>query len=448
MKNPLNDRRLEALTHLLFDGDLPPEGTEELAELLRESEVARRRYRRMMAVHNSLVRYGRGHEETPAFVAENVLRMPRRQVRWLPLAAAAAVALAAGWIALLENRKASAPLAVLSGVTSAAWSDPIELQHGFIPGKPQNLTSGFAEITYTSGVEVVLEAPCSFEVTGNHSMNVSRGRVSVKVPKGTSGFFVDTPGGRITDLGTEFGVAVGKGDEGAVVLSEVFDGEIEIPGGASAYQRLKRGESMAILRGNEGIRLVSAVDDMPVSIANPARKLPAKSSSPVAGVNLALGKPVFSPSYYTNRTGEVFSPDNLTDGRLNDTGVPGDWSFWLAPNRVDGEFTVDLLKSETIGRVDLQNTRNRNHGDRGMRGFALLVSDDNLSFSEVARGELAQVSQLPPPGTDIPFESFQFPPVTARYVKLLGLSHWRNATRPTTNPNEGGGLNEIRIFAE
>jgi len=447
MSAPFHDRRLEALTHLLLDGDLPPEAAEELANLLRGSAEARKHYRRIMAVHNSLVRHGRSHLEMPAFSPEKIVAMPvRRSVQWLPWSAAAALVLAAGTFFVM-TRKSSAPLAVLSGMTEAIWSEPVALQQGFGPGKAQELTGGFAEISYRSGVKVVLEAPCSFEVTGDHSMNVTRGRASVKVPKGTSGFYVDTPGGRITDLGTEFGVAVGKGDEGAVVLSEVFDGEIQIPGAASSFQRLKRGESMAILRETGGTRLASTLDNQPVSIANPARKLPVARKSAEDGVNLALGKPVFSPSYFAGRSGEVFPPDKLTDGRLNDSGSPGDWSLWLAPNGVNGEFTVDLLEAKTIGRVDLQNTRNRDHGDRGTRAFTLLVSEDNSTFREVSRGELAEITQLPPPGTDIPFESFRFAPVTARYVKFVCLSHYRNASRPVSNPNEGGGLNEIRIFA-
>lgn len=443
-------RRLEALTHLLLDGDLPPEAVQELEELLSGSADARRHYRRMMAVHNSLVRQGRNHGKTPAFLPEKVVSIQEPQQAkkwWLPAAAAATVVLAAGVGVLFTSRKDAAPLAVLSGMTDATWSEPLELQHVFAPGRFQDLTKGFAEISYRSGVKVILEAPCRFEITGKHSMNVTRGRVSVKVPKGTSGFVVDTPGGRITDLGTEFGIAVGKGDAGAVVLSEVFDGEIEIPGAALSNHRLKRGESMAIVKENGDTHLLSTVEDLPVSIANPARKLPTTLAPPVDGVNLALGKPVFSPNYYTNRIGEVFPPENLTDGRLNDTGAPGDWSFWLAPNGVNGEFTVDLLEEKEIGRVDLQNTRNRNHGDRGTREFVLMVSDDNVVFRQVAQGELAQIAKLPPPGSYIPFESFRFPPVTARYVKLVCSSHWRNASRPASNPNEGGGLNEIRIFA-
>lgn len=447
MNAPFQNRRLEALVHLLLDGDLPAEAADELATMLRESAEARRFYRRTLAIHSSLVRQVRGGGQVPEFIQPSIVQLPpRRRAPWGALAAAACVVLAAGaWF--FSQRNGPAPLAVLSGATAARWAEPLDPGHAFEPGRPLDLDGGFAEISYRSGVKVILEAPCRFEVTGENSMSVTRGRASVKVPKGTRGFQLDTPGGRLIDLGTEFGVAVGSGTEGPVVISEVFDGEIEIPSGDSSRKLLKQGESMAILRENGGTRLVSELQEGPVSLSNPARQLPASQPALENEVNLALGKPVFSPNYYASRSGEVFPPDNLTDGRLNDTGSPGDWSFWLTPNGMSGEFTVDLLEAREIGRIDLQNTRNRNHGDRGLRDFIILVSDDNREFREVAAGTLPYIAQLPPPGSDIPFETFRFAPVTARYVKVVASSYQRNPSRPASNPNEGGGLNEIRIFA-
>ncbi len=269
----------------------------------------------------------------------------------------------------------------------------------------------------------------------------------MKVPEGMSGFHLDTPGGRITDLGTEFGVAVGSGSEGPVVMAEVFDGEIEVPEKEST-RRLSSGEALAIVRDTTGSRLVSQIGTYPVSLGGNARSLPVPSSRSESAENLALGKPAFSPAYYSNVHGEHFGPSALTDGRLNDSGTPGDWSFWLAPNGENGEFTIDLLEKTEIIRIALQNTRNRSHGDRGMREFAILASDDNKAFREIATGELARIDQAPSPGEEIPFETFSFPAVETRYVKVICRSYHRHPTRPASNPNHGGGLSEIRIFSK
>ncbi|RYD47805.1 MAG: hypothetical protein EOP85_04800 [Verrucomicrobiaceae bacterium] len=342
---------------------------------------------------------------------------------------------------LMMNRQ---PVARLTGTSGAVWSGgPGELGLN----TSMDLMSGFAEVGYRSGVRVILEGPCRFEITSESSMLVTHGRATVKVPKHLDGFHLDTPAGRITDLGTEFGVAVGSGVEGSVVLTEVFDGEIEIPAEDTPRKRLLSGESLAIVGKPGGTRLISTLGDYRVDLRDSARHLPVSAAPASPDGNLALGKPVSSPAHYSRAHGSVFPPSNLTDGRLNDSGSPGDWSYWLAPNHDSGEFTVDLLESQEIGRIDLQNTRNRVHDDRGMRRFRLLVSENGVDFREILEGELGRISSPSKPGVDFPFESFPFAAVKARYVKVVGLSHYRERDGTEDDDNQGGGLNEIRIFA-
>jgi len=424
-------QRLDALLQLLLDGELSAAETAELNTLLRGSPQARRHYRTTVRLHAALIRNMQGG---------NVIPLASRKSRKTPwiLAAAACVGIACS---LLFRP----PAATLTGTTAAVWT-------GVGPGAglmdaPLELTRGFAEVSYRSGVRVILEGPCLFQVTSPDSMEVAHGRASVKVPHRMQGFHLDTPAGRITDLGTEFGVAVGSGVEGPVVLTEVFDGEIEIPAEIAARKRLHVGDSLAIVRETGGTKLISMLGDYRVSLSDSARQLPSISKSPPETGNLALGKPVTSPAYYDKPHGSVFPPGNLTDGRLNDSGSPGDWSFWLAPNGADGEFTVDLLTKQRIGRIDLQNTRNRTHGDRGMRDFQVLVSGDGAAYRQILAGTLERLAGPTSPGVDFPIQSFSFPAVEARFLKIVGLSHYRHPDRPADHPHRGGGLNEIRIFA-
>lgn len=431
--------RLDELLQRLFDEQLSPEETAELNALLRGSPAARDHYRRSLRLHAALIRHRQARKVIPiAAVAPSRSPWPRR-VLW---AAAACVVL--GITGSLVFR---APAARLTGTTGAVWAASPTAENGRLPAQPLDLVSGFAEIGFRNGVRVIVEGPCHFEVTSANSMLVSHGRATVKVPHHLDGFHLDTPAGRITDLGTEFGVAVGSGVEGPVILAEVFDGEIEIPAETTPRKRLQRGDSLAIVRETAGTRLVSTLGDYRIDLADSARTLPASSASLPSAGNLALGKPVTSPAWYEKTHGNVFPPSALTDGRLNDSGSPGDWSFWLAPNGAAGEFTVDLLENRNIGRVELQNTRNRTYGDRGLRGFKLLVSADGSEFKEVLAGELPRVTDLPAAGMEFPFESFTLPPVNARYVKVVGLSHYHRTDRPPEDLNQGGGLNEIRIFA-
>lgn len=440
MKTDPDTGRLNELIQLLFDDTLSAPQLLELNALLRESNLARASYRRSSRVHAALIRHRRTQKILPLAKAT-----PRRSRPWI-LATAACFLL--GVFFLPGTRRA--PTATLTGSTAAVWagdgSVAIEESADLLK-TPRHLLRGFAEITYRSDVRVILEGPCKFEVTTGSSMKISHGRATVKVPPRQSGFHLDTPAGRITDLGTEFGVAVGSGTEGPVILTEVFDGEIEIPAEKTPRKRLQMGDSLAIVHETGGTRLVSTLGDYRVDLGDSARRLPSRSARAATTGNLALGKPVTSPAHYAMPHGNSFPPETLTDGRLNDTGSPGDWSFWLAPNGTHGEFTVDLLESCRIGRIELQNTRNRTHGDRGLREISVRISEDNVSFREILHTELAWIPQLPAPGVDFPLQSFSVDPVTARYIKVVGLTHYRNPDRPLQNPNEGGGLNEIQIFA-
>lgn len=425
--------RLDALLQQLFDESLAGPAIDELNAVLRASPKARAHYRTSLRMHAALIRHRR---------ADKVVAMPQpaSKQRWWILAAAAAILLGI----FLVPAPSRTPVATLTGSTAAVWAE--NLDTASLEARV-NLVRGFAEITYRSGVRVILEGPCRFEVTSETSMTVAHGRATVKVPHKINGFHLDTPAGRITDLGTEFGVAVGSGVEGPVILTEVFDGEIEIPAEKTPRKRLQSGDSLAIVRETSGTRLVSTLGDYRVDLGDSARRLPLSVGGSPSRGNLALGKPVTSPAHYSMPHGSVFPAASLTDGRLNDSGSPGDWSFWLAPNEADGEFTVDLLESTQIGRIDLQNTRNRTYGDRGCRGISVLVSENGRDFREIFQAELQRIPELPAPGVDFPFESFSFAPVSARFVKVVGLSHYRDPERPPENFNHGGGLNEIRIFA-
>jgi len=445
MKTDHDSKRLEALVHLLLDGDLTVGNSAELNAILLKSAAARESYRHTVAVHSALERYGKDAVSVPNFPALSTTPAPSRSFRknlWLGIAASLALV-----TSLFISKQSPSHFATLAGSTSAVWEDS-EISDGgiFETGKTISLTSGFAEVAFRNGVNVIVEGPSRFEIRSADTMHVSHGRASVKVPENVTGFHLDTPGGRITDLGTEFGVAVGSGSEGPVVMTEVFDGEIEVPEKEST-RRLGMGESLALVRDNAGTRLLSRIGNYPVNLGDTARSLPAARQHADAATNLALGKPAFSPAYYSNVHGEEFGPWCLTDGRLNDAGTPGDWSFWLAQNGEDGEFTIDLLEPTGIARIDFQNTRNRTHNDRGMKGFTVLVSDDNKTFREILSGELLRPEEKKSPGEDFPFESFSFPPVTARYVKVVGTSHYNSPERPPEHPNQGGGLNEIRIFS-
>lgn len=435
----MKEDRLDLLMHALFEGSLAGAELDELNALLSSDAAARVRYRRAAAIHSALARKAASPSffETPA--PEKIT--PFRKA-W-PLTAAAAIALLAG-VAIFASRPHE-PLATVAEAQGVAWAEGSPSpSSGRVPvAVPIEFSRGFVRLAFPSGASVTLEGPCRFRLDEKEALAVLHGRVSVHTPDGAEGFRIDTPGGRFVDLGTEFGLAVGSDGAGPVVLTEVFKGEVEVQTTSQDKKRLTVGQSGALVRESGKTRLLSSLDESPVMLVNHTGNFPRSSSSEG---NLALGKPVFSPGYCTRPHGSVFPPDNLTDGRLNDSGVPGDWSFWLAPDSENGEFTVDLLQAEEISRISMQNTNNRGIDDRGTAAFEVFGSLDNKTFTPLLDGELPRVSKNN--GPVYPFTDFSFGPVQARYVKVVVTRHFQHRGRPADHPCQGGGLNEIRIFAK
>jgi len=431
----MNSDRLDQLIQGLLDGTLDNASKEEFNIRLMESMEARDRYRRAMAIHSALTR--RGTTAVPG--AENVVAFPAKASRMRRLATAAAVAILGGASAFYFHH--ASPRATLATTADVVWGGSIHLaaNESLPVGMPLELLRGVAELSYPSGAQVTLEGPCRFQLDKPEALSVLHGRASVHAPPGAQGFRVDTPGGRFVDLGTRFGLAVGSDGASPVILTEVYEGEVRVDA-VAGKPRLVRGDARALLRDGGGSQLFASLDAEPVSVPKIV------SPSAAAGVNLALGKPVTSPGYCIRPHGSVFPPENLTDGRTDDTGVPGDWSFWLAPNGENGEFTVDLENVQPIARISLQNTANRRIDDRGTASFEAFVSTDNVTFTPVVAGDLPRID-VHAPGP-FPFHDFTFAAVTARYVKVVVTDHYRHATRPASDPSHGGGLNEIRIFSE
>lgn len=431
----MKEDRLDQLLHALFEEHLDAGQRTELNELLSSDPRARERYRRAAAVHSALIR----RTASPAFfrVADAPAPAVSFKRYWIASAAVAAFAVAAVPF-LLRPRGPVATVLEAKGVTWAEGSP--SPGSGRLPvATPLQIERGFLRVGFPSGASVTLEAPCRFRLDEKEALSVLHGRASIHTPDGAEGFRINTPGGRFVDLGTEFGVAVGSDGTKPVVLTEVFKGEVEVE---ATRTRLTDGESRVLVHVEGSPKLLASLDESPVKLVNLTRELPGSSD---AEGNLALGKPVFSPGYCARPHGSVFPPEKLTDGRLDDSGVPGDWSFWLAPDGEGGEFTIDLLRAETIGRISLQNTRNRGIDDRGTAEFEAYGSLDNKSFFPLVTGSLPRVDV--PRDVEFPFHDFMFAPVEARYVKVVVTRHYRSLERPADHPHQGGGLNEIRIFA-
>ncbi|MEM7475369.1 MAG: FecR family protein [Planctomycetota bacterium] len=115
------------------------------------------------------------------------------------------------------------------------------------------LSKGIAELSFDSGTNVTLDAPCEIEITSADTARLLAGNVFVDVTELSNGFTLSTPESQIIDEGTEYAVSVG--DEATEV--HVFDGRVVwiaesggVDSQSSFEERIEAGEARGYLRSN------------------------------------------------------------------------------------------------------------------------------------------------------------------------------------------------------
>jgi len=91
-------------------------------------------------------------------------------------------------------------------------------------GKVLRLERGLAEIEFDKGARVILQGPAGLDLISPSSARLRYGTLTARVPAQARGFTILAPGGKVVDLGTEFGLSV---DDGGTTTVRVFAGEVE-----------------------------------------------------------------------------------------------------------------------------------------------------------------------------------------------------------------------------
>ena len=114
-------------------------------------------------------------------------------------------------------------VAWLVNAQNCVWSGgvaPADLQ----PGNLVQIDRGLAELQFRSGARILLEGPARLELVSDNAARLHRGRLTGIVAGPIKGFEVLSPGGRVIDLGTQFGVSVGDTGQTDVYC---FDGHVQ-----------------------------------------------------------------------------------------------------------------------------------------------------------------------------------------------------------------------------
>ena len=170
--------------------------------------------------------------------------------RWWKVAAAVlCVSLAGLWS--ISRRAEIERLSVLTVRTSrlGQWSDGREVTVGTVlQAGVWRWQSGLVELVTAAGITLLVEAPADMEIVDAMHARLFAGKLVVRMPKGRSGFVVDTPDVSVLDLGTEFGVSVSPAGESQV---QVYDGKVRAETSTTIRKELCAGETVRATSGGE-----------------------------------------------------------------------------------------------------------------------------------------------------------------------------------------------------
>lgn len=141
-------------------------------------------------------------------------------------------------------------VAVLSRTVDVEWADSKEAKRLGSPlaAGPLRIKSGALLVEFYSGARVVVEAPAEFDLVSASEAYLRSGRIHAHVPPQARGFTVQTNDFEVTDLGTDFGLAVSLQEGEPKAEVHVFNGLVKVAHMHSRgdEQSLKTGEALKL----------------------------------------------------------------------------------------------------------------------------------------------------------------------------------------------------------
>jgi len=298
---PYDRDRLLELAGSYCDGTASEQEVAWLEQLLAADADARLDFVRYGFVHGQAplaaaaraqrVSFATAFPEISLAEARRSTRRPR--ARWAAAAFLAVAAIAAvgviGWFGgrVATDRPVAAAVGVVGPLAAPALAmvtqsrfllmrdeaSPIWVGRRLNAGR-LSILSGAVEMTLRNGVTIILQGPGELDLIDEMKAFLHTGNAVVRVPKGMSGFRLDTATTDVLDLGTEFAV---KAESGFITEVQVYDGAVIATGkdtqsGGRFPKRLEAGQAARFspqsLAGSEPI---------PYSESRFIRRLPAEA---------------------------------------------------------------------------------------------------------------------------------------------------------------------------
>ncbi len=306
--NTVDHMEFDQLVDRHLDGGLDLITQTRLEKILLDEPSLRRRFWELAKVHGHLawVEQER-HADLPspeAITTDRDLRhsstqipisaistrrtSPKRNILFAPffwrttatLLIAASVAVVIGLTFPTWNTSEPLPItndAVIVDLSEARWRGDGPVVGESVGNRTLFLTSGLAQLRFTSGATVILHGPSTFTPRSSRGGKLDNGQVVARVPESASGFTIESDLTRVVDLGTEFGFTTTAPAGNEV---HVFNGLVQIfatPSATSLPQALHRGEAVSITA--RGVIATAKFDErgfvraMPAELASPSLKL-------------------------------------------------------------------------------------------------------------------------------------------------------------------------------
>lgn len=179
----------------------------------------------------------------------------------------------------------SSYVGVLSKAVGVRWTSgqPDAVPARLFAGQTLSLDEGYAELTFLSGCTCALKGPAEIELVSPMYVRAIKGAFWARVGEDAKGFVVETPAGKVIDLGTEFGINVDSTKsttdvvvfEGAVDLERIAAGTVVLGSNDAEHRvnttRLTSGEALRFEQSGTSRRIMTVSSEQyPMSARSPA----------------------------------------------------------------------------------------------------------------------------------------------------------------------------------
>ncbi|GAA5480956.1 FecR domain-containing protein [Haloferula sargassicola] len=255
--NPLFDE----LFSELLDGELDAEERAQLVDLIRNDPRLLQEARRQLAISGEIAKLrpelsdrnflaamsthlravgDENPDDFPARVAGRIQRARRRTMTLTSLALAACVLLATVPVLFLKRSTPSLAKTVAVAISLPDAGGGKARTESVQAGREIHLDAGRMRLEFQNGAVVAVESPASFTITSGEQIDLHQGNLNAWCPESAHGFRINTRTAQLKDLGTSFGVSVGKNGTSDFL---VLEGKVEVSN-QGAFRTVPKGEAV------------------------------------------------------------------------------------------------------------------------------------------------------------------------------------------------------------